>query len=317
MSGTCLAALALVPVFRGYAHKNFEDGPTQDVASPTSCLFQEKKCPGDVPKMSMIAIAYVHVVLLSVMAFLESPWLFRVLGRNPWTWCVCFSGRIPPCVHSCLTSLCRAADFLTSRPSRLGWAVYWIVILGIVTQLAPSSTSSKVPNIVIRKYFHGVAVLMFAPVIVSDVRTRDVTRAVTPLLEFRDFLYCLLTSCNSCALRSLLQSWGCCLPSFCASFDCQGLELLFTVTCPSTSVRLLSLSSIVGHFCRVRSFDRPCRRSRQRLRDPDTLVSVARLRGRHLVAPPDFVHSDGNHQLEWRLNSWRRRCCGVYCFRHG
>jgi hypothetical protein len=172
MSGTCLAALALLPVFRVYARKNFDESTIHDASCPTCRPVEDTSCLVNGPRMGVVTIVYVHVVLFSVMAFLESPWLFRVLGRNPWTWYlrVCdlpIIGRWSWCEFSAAVS--RAGTFLTARPSRLAWAAYWVVLLGTVTQFAPSSASSRVPNIVIRKYFHGVAVVMFAPVIIFDV----------------------------------------------------------------------------------------------------------------------------------------------------
>ena len=58
---------------------------------------------------------------------------------------------------------------MIERPSRCVWTVYWAAMLFLVTSYAPSAGSSSVPNIVIRKFFHFVAVAMFAPVILCDV----------------------------------------------------------------------------------------------------------------------------------------------------
>jgi hypothetical protein len=64
----------------------------------------------------------------------------------------------------------RLARFLSVDWSRLGVVLYWIACLVVVGACAPSESSSSLPNIVVRKFFHIVAVVMFAPVIILDVR---------------------------------------------------------------------------------------------------------------------------------------------------
>ncbi len=48
--------------------------------------------------------------------------------------------------------------------------VYWAVGLAAMSRVAPNDKTSALPNIVIRKFFHFVAVVLFTPVIVFDVR---------------------------------------------------------------------------------------------------------------------------------------------------
>lgn len=58
---------------------------------------------------------------------------------------------------------------MSERPSRGLWAVYWIACITCLVQFAPTSASTAIPNIVARKFFHFVAVAMFAPVVLVDV----------------------------------------------------------------------------------------------------------------------------------------------------
>lgn len=69
----------------------------------------------------------------------------------------------------------RAGAFMAKRPTRWFWTAYWVVILVAISKYSPRGNSygGRVPNIVARKYFHGVAVLMFAPVMLCDVSAWD------------------------------------------------------------------------------------------------------------------------------------------------
>lgn len=65
---------------------------------------------------------------------------------------------------------CRAGEFLTRHSSRLTAMAFWFALLFVVMKFAPTSQTSQLPNIVVRKFFHIVAVVMFTPVILTDVR---------------------------------------------------------------------------------------------------------------------------------------------------
>jgi hypothetical protein len=82
----------------------------------------------------------------------EAPWLAYVLGENPFQWLATFMG----------ASWIRAAVPL-----------YWAACLVLVVAFAPNDRSSQLPNIIVRKFFHLVALVMFVPVILVDVRDRN------------------------------------------------------------------------------------------------------------------------------------------------
>lgn len=48
-------------------------------------------------------------------------------------------------------------------------ATFWAVVLLVVIALRPSQSTSGVANIVVRKFFHAVALAMFVPAMMMQV----------------------------------------------------------------------------------------------------------------------------------------------------
>lgn len=91
---------------------------------------------------------------VGVVALLMVPWMTSLLGSDPFSW---------------------VAAFLLQRPGRAAFAAFWAATLGVVIvnkpktrghggkALAAAAVPSGLPNIVARKVFHAVAVVMFVP----------------------------------------------------------------------------------------------------------------------------------------------------------
>lgn len=66
---------------------------------------------------------------------------------------------------------CRVLDFVLSEPlKRLSLCIYWLVVIYVsVIRFYNISKSSKIERILLRKYYHLMAVSMFVPALILQV----------------------------------------------------------------------------------------------------------------------------------------------------
>ena len=109
------------------------------------------------PKLTDTVVMQAYVVIVATISVVVYPLLYITLGNEPITYIV---------------------SQVTSNTMRIYIVTYWAicVILGIVvaprgttsSDQAMSKTISHTPNILIRKYYHILATLMFTPTIIID-----------------------------------------------------------------------------------------------------------------------------------------------------
>lgn len=66
---------------------------------------------------------------------------------------------------------CRVLDFVLSEPlKRLSLCIYWLVVIYVsVIRFYNISKNSKIERILLRKYYHLMAVSMFVPALILQV----------------------------------------------------------------------------------------------------------------------------------------------------
>lgn len=145
--------------------------------------------------IALLVVPWLEVVLgrnpfvWCVCVTSRSPWLVRHLARASTT----AVGRCAPARRLTLSRLSdlhvvlrmpfvvgsralagrlgrRLVLFLVDRPDRLWFIGYWLAVLVIIILAQPTSARMGLPNIVVRKVFHAIAIAMFIPAMMLEVR---------------------------------------------------------------------------------------------------------------------------------------------------
>eukprot|EP00002_Diphylleia_rotans_P030655 TRINITY_DN6317_c0_g1_i3.p1 TRINITY_DN6317_c0_g1~~TRINITY_DN6317_c0_g1_i3.p1 ORF type:complete len:464 (+),score=68.68 TRINITY_DN6317_c0_g1_i3:54-1445(+) len=96
-------------------------------------------------KILIFWTALFYAILAFMIGGLVNYWVYRMIGKDAFSWAFEFCG----------------------TPTRLGFIGYWVITLALsLSFIGPRS--KLVPNIVVRKYYHGLAVLMFLPAAMYD-----------------------------------------------------------------------------------------------------------------------------------------------------
>ena len=105
--------------------------------------------------------AKIPPLVVRLPLLLITPLVF-VEGAMGW-----YSFEIPPpkCFNWLLAFLLDCENDTSACIPRMAWIVYWIVVLGIMVPIsAHPKFASLAPTVVLRKWFHLVAILLFTPV---------------------------------------------------------------------------------------------------------------------------------------------------------
>jgi dolichol kinase len=70
------------------------------------------------------------------------------------------------------------ALYTSEKIERLFLVMWWTVVLILTLGIAPTATSTGMPNIIVRKIYHFVAVLLFFPAIILDIQFLKLALAV-------------------------------------------------------------------------------------------------------------------------------------------
>lgn len=103
-------------------------------------------------------------IFISSLRIIFSQWVFASFGLFQ-----CISQVITYCPQPLL--LIRVIDFVLSEPlKRLTLCVYWLVMIAVsVRRFYSISKNSKTERILLRKYYHLMAVAIFVPALIFQV----------------------------------------------------------------------------------------------------------------------------------------------------
>ena len=144
------------------------------------------------PKQAVLLSAIFYFGAAIIVFGFIAPWVQAFLRENPFVW---------------------TFNFAVAEPRRLYLSLFWLVAIvlsilafnlnGIYDEIAKKS--SRIPLILVRKYFHVLAVVMFSPGYIFEVRQRACF-GQTFLLAFSSNFFFSLGDCSH-TFCSWLLGW--------------------------------------------------------------------------------------------------------------
>lgn len=192
-----------------------------------------------------------HTILTLVLFVLMLEWMSFSIGQNSllWLW-----------------------DYVTSHTATpLKFIMYYVVVLIPALALAPDNQKVSLRRIVIRKYFHVLALVMFVPTILIHIRfmalASAVALAIFMVLEslrisnvpmvvaiMDPFMQRYLDDrdAGTAVLTHIYLLMGCALPVFFAYFALHGIFSAIALLIALSGVTVTGLGDAMASYCGVR-----------------------------------------------------------------